>query len=224
MKKGIDPPASTRRAALGALLAAPAVVALGASAAMASLPADRAEWDRAFAAYEAAKAEDDAFNAIYERLDARCSEALEAVAHITVGPDPYSGRNQPVTTADQRAVMEARSLVKGVNAGKIKLDLIPSLQEHLAFSRELAGAADRRDAEVDAIRARFGMDEAEAKWEALGERVSDAKWELMALPAPDGPALLWKLNVLLEEHAVTWAPKAIAPTMADAHRLLRGEG
>jgi hypothetical protein len=42
---------TTRRAALGALLATPAVVALGASAAMASPPAATAEWDRLLADY-----------------------------------------------------------------------------------------------------------------------------------------------------------------------------
>jgi hypothetical protein len=50
----------TRRAALGAILAAPAVVALGASAAMAFPTADTAAWDVALADYRAKRSHSDA--------------------------------------------------------------------------------------------------------------------------------------------------------------------
>ena len=53
--------ATTRRALLGAIAAAPAIAALGIPATALAATADRAAWDRTFAAYKLAKAEDDAF-------------------------------------------------------------------------------------------------------------------------------------------------------------------
>ena len=220
---------TTRRAVLGALAGTP-VFAGTIGAAIAGIdpahaaPADRSAWDRAFRAYEEAKAEDAAFNAVFEPMWEQYDRERAAVPHITLRPDPYSGRRVPVTTADRMFVHEARKLVGEVEAGRTKLDPIPSLQEHLQLCRDVAAAADERDAKIAAIRDRLGLDEAEDRWEALGERAYEAEWALMDMPAPDGAALLWKLEKLLDVErdggTAGWSGEAVAQTMADARRLL----
>lgn len=104
-----------------------------------------------------------------------------------------------------------------------KVDPIPELIEHDALLRELAAAADARDAEVERIDQSLGMKQTEEKWSALGDVVYDAEWALMDVPAPALPELLFKLEKLLTvENGSTpgWSESAIEQTMADARRLL----
>jgi hypothetical protein len=114
--------------------------------------------------------------------------------------------------------------VEKIAKGTMRLDPIPSLQDHYQLCQEAAAAADERDTAIKAIRARFGMDEAEEKWSALGDAHCDAEWALMRTPAPDTPALLFKLEKLLEvepgESTASWSASAVEQTMADARRLL----
>ncbi len=218
----------TRRALLGAITLASAGAAIGVPASATAITStSRSEWDRAFAAYKAASAEDQAHNAVFDRLYARCKAAEERIPHVTLRPDPYTGQSTPVGTADRMFVQHARSWVEKITAGTMKLDPLSSLQEHFQLCREVAAAADERDAKVEAVRARFGMDEAEEKWEALGQRAYEAEWALMNTPAPDAPALLFKLEKLLETEregsTAPWAEKAVTQTIADARRLLARE-
>ena len=100
---------STSRRAL--LKAAPMIAATAAMPAMAlTFPTsgDRSEWNAAFNAYNAVKAEDDAFNVVFSDLHDRWTAATEAVPHQTFRPDVYSGRFQPVSTADRIFVADAR--------------------------------------------------------------------------------------------------------------------
>ncbi|MDP9412805.1 MAG: hypothetical protein M3Q08_01665 [Pseudomonadota bacterium] len=216
----------SRRAALATIAGTSAVAALPVAAA-ATIPAERSAWDRAFAAYKAASAEDQAFNAVFDRLYARCKAAEEAIPHNVLRPDPYTGQATPVSTADRMFVQHARSWVEKITAGTMKLDPLSSLQEHYQLCQEVAAAADERDAKVEAVRARFGMDDAEEKWEALGQRAYEAEWALMEIPAPDAPALLFKLEKLLEVErdgsTAPWAERAVRQTIADARRLLARE-
>lgn len=71
----------------------------------------------------------------------------------------------------------------------------------------------------------MGFDKAEDRWEALGQRAYEAEWALMDTPAPDQPALLWKLEKLLATNedrgsVDPWSSEAVAQTIADARRLL----
>ncbi|HZG10168.1 MAG TPA: hypothetical protein VEZ70_14425 [Allosphingosinicella sp.] len=215
-------PEMSRRAALTgiALAGATSLVPIaGASMAKAGT-ADRAAWNRAFAAYERAKAEDAAFYRAYKELDARCEGEINKLPHITFGPDPFYGP-EIITTESRFYVAAARRMVKDLAAGKRSHDPHPNLMAHEEFGRRVVAAADERDAKVKAIRDRFGMGAAEDKWERLSNATYDAQWALMAVPAPDGEALLWKLNILMGDDAVTWdSEKVVDPFMADARRLL----
>ncbi len=215
----------SRRAALAAIGSAGAVATVPVAAVAASA-VDRTAWDEAMQAYEAAKAEDEAFNAVFDRLYNRCRAAEEAIPHTTLQPDPYSGRVVPVTTTDRDFVIEARRLVDKVAAGKCYLETerYPSLGKHYQLCQDVKAAADKRDRQVRIVRAHFGMDEAEEKWEALGQRAYEAEWALMNTPAPDALALLWKLEKLLAADpngsTDSWAEHAVKQTMSDARRLL----
>ena len=174
-------------------------------------------------------AEDGAFNLVFAELDTRYETALEAIPHVTLRPDPYSGRHTPVTTADQRFVQEARRLVEDVRAGRcyLETDRYPSLAEHYRLCRETKVAADKRDRKVRQLRERFGMDEAENKWEALGERMAEAEGALIEMPAPDMEALLWKLDHLFgpaihgtENYSNSYCSAWINAVVADARRHL----
>ena len=177
-------------------------------------------------AYKEAKVEDDAFNVVFHDLHERWTAATEAVPHQTFRPDSYTGRFQPVSTADRHFVAQARCTIRELAEGKRRHDPLPGLTEHTELCREVASAADKRDAEIEAISQRMGYDQAEEEWDALGSRVSDAEDALLALPAPDAAALRWKLDRLtvdVREHAGSlpaWSSEYLSQTLADIARLL----
>ncbi len=178
----------SRRAILGALVTAPIAAAscAPAIAAAASSSGMSPAVAAAVAALHAARrAEDDfdreIFRPVYDVWDIERGK----VPHVEVGTDPYSGCESPVTTEDWRAVHGARRLVRDVAAGKcyLETDRYPSLARHWEFSQRLAAAADERDAVIDALSARYGIDELEARSMELGEVHSAAFMALVAVPA-----------------------------------------
>lgn len=186
-------------------------------------------WDEAMTAYEQAHAEAEAFTPIWNELCEKEREGILAIPHATFRPDPHAGRSDPVSTADDSYVKDARRLVREVATGKCRLETetYPSLKEHFELCKEVAAAADERDAKIEALLVSLGMDEAEAKMEALGERQYETEWALLEMPAPDSAALLWKLEklMLLEDGSCPpWGGRAIGPALNDARRLLGDRG
>lgn len=209
------------------LIAAPAVAALVAVPAMAftTSTADRSEWNAARNAFEQLKAEDAAFSARYMALWDRCKAACERIPHVTLRPDPALGQVQPVTTADTWAVRMARYEVQQMDAGKMWLDpKIPGLQTRFDLQREIASAADERDAAIQAVRDSFGMDDADEESDQLGNRLSEAADVLMSTPAPDLAALRCKLDYMFpaegSESTPAWSNDFVAQALADIARLL----
>ena len=217
---------TSRRALLKAAPIIAAAAAVPATALTIPTSGDRSEWNAAFDAYNAAKTEDDAFNAVFSDLHDRWTAATEAVPHQTFRPDVYSGRFQPVSTADRIFVADARRTIRDLAEGKRRHDPLPELEQHTELCREVAAAADERDAKISQISQRMGYDQAETKWDALGGRVSDAENALLATPAPDVAALRWKLDRLtvdVREHEVSlpaWTAEYLSQTLADIARLL----
>lgn len=63
----------------------------------------------------------------------------------------------------------------------------------------------------------------EAKADTLCDIESDARWQLIRMPAPDRPALLWKLEYLFQGSHGALDPyniESLAQTIADCRRLL----
>lgn len=217
---------ATRRAILAGVPAAAIAATIPAGAA----PADRRAWEHALAIHQRAKQAEEAFYPVWQGLHAKCRADCENVPHIVLRPDPYTGRNRPVSTADWFYVARARDAVKKLDAGETYLDpSSPSVQAHYQLQRDVAAAADDYDSDIQAIRDGYGMDEADDHFEALGEATNNAEAAVMATPAPDLAALRWKLDRLLElEHTddedggsfPAWAGHYVAQTLADIARLL----
>lgn len=184
---------------------------------------DRAAWNAAMADLQSARAASDAFDGELDAIETAHRAAVQEVPHVPVRPDPYSGRLSPVTTADEHFVQRARRLVKDVDEGRCRLDPLPHLQEHLQLCRELVAAADERAATLRSIDDRFGWSKAHEHYEALTARICECEATLLAMPAPDGEALMWKVENLYTPGDGLWEASYEAQTHADLRRfLLRG--
>lgn len=215
----------TRRQLLSAAPLTAVALAIPATAAATSIPADRTQWEAALATLRQAKAHDDAYVPGWWELWNKCKAACDRVPHFAVRPAPYSGRHEPVTTADDWLVRMARYEVQQKAEGKVWHDpKVPGVVEHFEWQRDLAQAADERDAAIQRLRASFNMDDADEKAEQLGEAVAEAQRVLMATPAPDLAALRWKLDYALADDSTestpAWSMDFIAQMLADIARLL----
>ncbi|CAH0496622.1 hypothetical protein [Novosphingobium sp. CECT 9465] len=73
----------------------------------------------------------------------------------------------------------------------------------------------------EAIAASASLDDHEA--DRLCDIENDIRWELIGMPAPDRPALLWKLEYLFQGSSGSLDPyniELLAQTLADCRRLL----
>ena len=75
------------------------------------------------------------------------------------------------------------------------------------------------DAEIEALNARLGYTEINDAHDAAVDRVSDERDVLIKMPAPDGEALLWKLDWLLFSDN-PWEDHLTDQAHADARRYL----
>ncbi|MDP9414186.1 MAG: hypothetical protein M3Q08_08840 [Pseudomonadota bacterium] len=212
----------TRRAALAGLAGAPvSMMALGIPAA-ATAGEDRTAWDRAFAAYERATAADAAMDAQMEPIRRAYEKAAAQVPHASFECFNERGAtlHRILRTDRPEDIIEARRAVTSRRD-----PTAPPQNEYIAACQKLLAARDARDAELNRIGERLGYNEGEDRSDALAEVAYDARWKLISdIPAPDLPALLWKLEQLLkvdEDDSVTpWSHDATQQTMADARRLL----
>jgi hypothetical protein len=103
-----------------------------------------------------------------------------------------------------------------MDAGKMRSDPLPGLQEHAQLQRDLSRAANERDATIQAIRDRYEMDRLDDRSEELGDALSDAEAALMKTPAPGLAALRLKLERLPEKDGdmPAWSSSYIAQTIS----------
>lgn len=184
-------------------------------------PAAATSWDEAFAAFVQADRECDAVLERLRPVEAEFMAEREKIPHKVFRPDPYTGRYQPVSTRDMNFVAEARYLVRQVAEGRARLDPIPSLQEHFRLCQKVAAADGARQAEIEKIDARLGYSALEKEYDEALDRRIDARDVLIAMPAPNSKALLWKLEWLFFEDSI-WDESFTAQTIGDARRMLGG--
>lgn len=210
---------TTRRQLLATIVAAPLVAA---PAFAATSPAiGRAAWDRAFAAMTAAKRTHEQESARFDPIYDSYRRAVDAVPHVTLRPDPYSGRYEAITTADPHMVRQARVMVRDLSEGRRRHDPLPDLLEHERLHRELVAAADARDAKIKKIDNQLGYSAAAERAEQACTFYTDAAGALLDIPSPDGPALLWKMEYLwLGDEEAGWAAEVVSLVLADARRFL----
>ncbi len=171
----------------------------------------------------AAQAASDAFDSELDAIDAAHRAAVQEVPHVTLRPDPHTGRLSPVTTADEPFVREARRLVRDIDEGRCRIDPICSLQDHLQLCRELVAAADARAATLRSIDERLGWSAAHEHYEALTSRICDCQATLLNMPAPDGEAVMWKVQNLYAPGDGVWEASYEAQTHSDLRRFLLQE-
>ena len=198
-----------RREVLTGMAVAGATVALSAPTIAKSVPASRAEWDAALAELKRAKAASDAFDPELTRIDEAYQTAVDQVPHVIVEID---GRK--ISTANEMEVSWARN-------GSRSLRYVEACAySSVKASQQLVDAADARDAQLKAIDERFGWRAANSHYDALSEAICDAEQVLLQLPAPDGEALLWKVNRLYAPGEGIWEPGHEDQTHADLRRFL----
>jgi hypothetical protein len=203
-----------------AIAVAPAI-AMPSSARATPFPADRENWDRAMAAFKRAENAWEASSSRIDAIEETFFELRKNIPHTTVGPDFYTGRTQPVSTEDISMVAQARRLVKDLSEGRRWHEPgIPGLEEHTQFCRALAAAEDKRDAQIEALDAELGYSKANDAHDTALDKMVEARDRLIEMPAPDGEALLWKLDWLLFSDGAIWQKEYVAQTAKDACRML----
>ncbi len=219
-------PNTTRRALLGAATTALAYAGgaaiVGGAAVVASEAKgetlDRSAWDRAMRSYEQAKAENDAFDSIYEPL--RLEWQANEPSGSTVEMDAFF----PYSRAHVLGRVDPDEFERDL-FGRIGRSWWPTEAEK-AKTRAQIGTLRDYHAAKRRNRERFGIDAAYERSVALDEAVSEAIDVLIELPAPDADALQWKLQYLFEPNrdgdAAGWTHSYIKQTLADAVRLAGG--
>ena len=199
-----------RREVLTGMALASASVAIPAAALAHSMAQpNRAAWDGALAALTAAHKASDDFEARFWPIEKAYQAAVKDVPHVIVDK---GGRQ--ISTEDQQEVNWARS-----SAGNIRY-VEASAYADVKANQQLVEAADARDAQITAIDQRLGRSTANSHCDTLSEAISAAEEVLLKMPAPDGEALLWKVDRLYPEGEGIWEPGFASQTHADLRRLL----
>jgi hypothetical protein len=80
--------------------------------------------------------------------------------------------------------------------------------------------ADERDAEIERLDKLHGWSAAHDTYEAAIARQCDAEGQLLRMPAPDGEALMWKVESLYKPGDGLWGEGVEDQTHADLRRFL----
>ena len=199
-----------RREAL-AIIACAGVAATIPGSALAKCQPDRTTWDRAMAAYERANSVSDAFDSKLERVWKAHEAAVADVPHITSGDIGYG---HEVSTAKHDRMHWLRADMASVRY------LEPCAYADHKARQQFLDKADKREAVIAEIDARTGYSAAHAESERLCAAIGEAETVLLDMPAPDGEALLWKVNRLYAPGEGIWTEGVEDQTIADLHRFL----
>jgi len=220
-------PSTTRRALLGALATTAGGVALSPALAVAiNAGLDRTQWDATMSKLAVAraryKASGDAADQTYALYKARAPQYPKVDRLHFMGIPDYRLFDQ----------LDLDKHTADFNAGEGVLWSSPSGAARRSFEASIAAIRDYRakvEAAAVASRYREANDVSEADLDAVCLLLN----ELMQMPAPDLPALLWKLEEAFgtdkatypdsEESTPGTCRRHLAQTFADMRRLLGGE-
>lgn len=183
-------------------LAGFALTAAAGSVAAPALPRsiDRREWDVAMAAYVEAQRKAKALAHRVDAISTAYQKGREAIPEVG--------------TAQQ--VRHARSALRS-------LSYIEDLGDNYAVYRgfhALVKADDERNEKIAALDKRLGWTAINDRYDALNEAVSEAETALLNMPAPDGEALMWKVERLYKPGDGIWSDGVEDQTHADLRRFL----
>ena len=169
------------------------------------------EYAEAIAA--ARKYHDEVFWPAHEAWQAEC----EKIPHVTLEPDPYSGKTHPLSTANFADVLDA----KGWVLAGTRVDPIPSLVAHAKLMHRLYDASQQREHAKRRLSALLRVDEYFHRHEDMESAASELFNELIESPAPDQAALAWKLERLWgDEPGAGYCEEWTQAIVADSRRLL----
>jgi len=209
---------TTRRALLGAAVAAP-LLALP-SAAPAHSAVDTASWDAAKQRYvratERHQIRDAAYSAAWDRYEA-AKPSLDMIdwstVHFHASRNEHSARTFDIEADWQNFLSLENKAWFSRDPAKTKADYRAALSTFTRW-RQLDDAAQEAS----------GLKREDAALTAAVDELGAADTALMQTPAPHGPALLFKLEKLLEieedDTTAGWSAAYVAQTLADARRLL----
>lgn len=202
---------TTRRVALKGIATAAAITAIPTSAAMPSL--GLGEWDAALAAH--ARAERQA-EALYKRTDVADQAfypARDKVPHVTVAVE---GGSQTFSTKDEHVVRWARSSSTTLRY----LEDLPGNYATYRAYHQLLAAHDAREEKIAELDRHYGWSATHDAYDAAVARQIEAEKVLFDMPAPDGEALLWKMERLYKPGEGIWSEGVEDQAHADLRRFL----
>lgn len=206
--------AHTRRAMLGAIAAVPMLTTVGGA-----IAAPSTEWDRTMVEYESARTAYDKDGMICDRVSARWKELSPKPEDVDLSGlnSLYVGRRLALLhTEDLDRWEQGIRGTKGI--------MYPDDDRLMNVKLAAVDNVRRYRADHERIDRAIGYSVAHDRNEALLSAMCDAEDRLMALPAPHGQALAWKLRrLIVREHddcLPIWQYDYVAPILKDAERLL----
>lgn len=213
----------TRRGMIATMMAATAmsVPAAHASAAFKAPLLGREPWDQAFARMTQLKRVSDDASERYANVNKRYEALRLDPDSVDLREFKFQHRLHVLNKLDlddyQRSVVDGRGIVwwGDDRALQRRLDAIDAVRKWRA--------ADQRACDAT------GIDQLGDHCDEACDAYVDALDVLVEMPAPDLPALLWKLEYLMAAEAdegrstPSWSPEYVSQTIADMRRLLSAE-
>jgi hypothetical protein len=158
-----------------------------------------------------AVAASDAFDPEYDRIDKAHQAEVNAVPHVT---KPGGGYGHTLSTANTHDVARARR-------GSSSLRYVETCAyDDVKAEQEFVDAADARDEVIEGIHRKYNWDAVNKRYDALQSAMLDTENVLLQTPAPDGEAVLWKVERLYKPGDGIWSEGIEDQTYADLHRFL----
>lgn len=184
-----------------------------------SIPTDTGEWQTAMATFEQAVAESDAHDSIWQQAQERWDASKPDENSIPWSQFPFQDRGQVLRMMDLDEAW--LTFCEGENVTWFSPDpkkRKATFRAALDAVRAYREAVERNDRES-------GLDAASDRYDELSEKIADTRKTLMDMPAPDLPALAWKLQQLRGESGSLdcWSAEYVEQTFADIDRLLGGQ-
>lgn len=220
----------SRRTLLAGIAAAPAIIALGTSPAMALPTVDRAAWDRTFARVQQARRTYEADCPAFDRAYAAMNAGKPSLDLI----DWEGLRRQGLGRFDRyhtARMLDIKAAWKSyLSTHRARFGTLPPAAARTECRAALNTILEFRRLEEE-NEERTGYNEADERNSRLCDVTIEAEHELLATPAPDLSALLWKIEHLwgsdtddpLRSASDSYDMNHIRPVIADARRLLSGE-
>ena len=214
-----------RRTAMLALASTGAIASASAAALVDVNAAEAAAWDSALREYNEAKAACAAFSPVWDRTYESWLPNRPSLDMIDWREFAFKDRDHVARVLDLDK--EWARYLDGYGKWWFALDPEPCKAR---FRAALDSIVAFRKAEAQ-HNANSGMDAANERSERLTDEFCAAEDVLLAMPAPHGTALLWKLDCLFgpdsrdaKGYGAGWSPGRLDSILADAQRLFKREG